>query len=304
MTADNRKGIILAGGLGTRLHPLTITTSKQLLPVYDKPMIYYSLSTLLLAGIRDIVLISSPAALPQFKSLMGDGSNWGIALKYVEQANPNGIAEALILSEDHITGNPSALMLGDNIFFGNGFTGLLRDAAKQSSGATVFSYRVSDPSSYGIVTIDKEGNAVSLEEKPKNPQSDLAVTGLYFYDENALDIARNIKPSARGELEITAVNQVYLERRQLAVRQLHRGFAWFDAGTIDDLMGAGDFVRQIEKRQGQKISCPEEIALKQGWLSVDDLETLVSSQKPSEYNKYLAAIISEHRLEADWIKSS
>lgn len=290
-----RKGIVLAGGLGTRLHPLTTVTSKQLLPVYDKPMIYYSLSILLLAGIRHIVLISSPLALPQFKTLLGDGSEWGIKLDYIEQPDPNGIAEALILSEDHIKGHPSVLILGDNIFYGNGLTGFLNDADKRSTGATVFSYRVSNPKSYGIVEVDKEGKALSIEEKPEAPKSNLAVTGLYFYDEQVLDIAKNVTPSARGELEITAVNDVYLEKGELFVAPLYRGFAWFDAGTIDDLMAASEFVRQIEKRQGQKICCPEEICLSRGWITLDDLDSMLEMRKGSEYNNYLRELSIEHR---------
>lgn len=290
-----RKGIVLAGGLGTRLHPLTTVTSKQLLPVYDKPMIYYSLSILLLAGIRHIVLISSPLALPQFKTLLGDGSEWGIKLDYIEQPNPNGIAEALILAEDHIKGHPSVLILGDNIFYGNGLTGFLNNADKRSTGATVFSYRVSNPKSYGIVEVDKEGKALSIEEKPEAPKSNLAVTGLYFYDEQVLDIAKNVTTSARGELEITAVNDVYLEKGELFVAPLYRGFAWFDAGTIDDLMAASEFVRQIEKRQGQKICCPEEICLSQGWITLDDIDSMVAMRKGSEYNKYLREFSIEHR---------
>lgn len=293
MYSSKRVGIILAGGLGTRLHPLTLTTSKQLLPVYDKPMIYYSLSTLLLAGIREIVLISSPQALPQFQSLLGDGSNWGIKLSYIEQANPNGIAEALLLAEKHIEGKLSVLMLGDNIFYGNGLTHFLRQADNIEKGATVFSYRVSDPQSYGIVTLDSQGKAASIEEKPKEPKSNLAITGLYFYDEQALQIAKSVVPSARGELEITSVNQAYLEQGNLHVQSLYRGFAWFDAGTIDDLMGAADFVRQIEKRQGQKICCPEEICLYNGWVSTNDLKQYITTQKTSDYNNYILDVINE-----------
>jgi glucose-1-phosphate thymidylyltransferase len=293
--SSKRKGIILAGGLGTRLHPLTKFTSKQLLPVYDKPMIFYSLSVLLLAGIRDVVLITSPHSLAQFKELLGDGSDWGIKLNYVEQAKPNGIAEALILSEDHIKGKPCALILGDNIFYGNGLTPFLNKADERQQGATVFSYRVSDPGSYGVVKIDENGKALSIEEKPENPQSNLAVTGLYFYDEQVLDIAKNIQPSARGELEITAVNRQYLKQDQLFVTPLQRGFAWFDAGTIDDLMAASEFVCQIEKRQGQKICCPEEICLLREWITNDQLEALLKKQQGSEYNRYLYDLITERR---------
>lgn len=290
-----RKGIVLAGGLGTRLHPLTAVTSKQLLPVYDKPMIYYSVSILLLAGIKDITLISSPQALPQFRNLLGDGSEWGIKLRYIEQANPNGIAEALILAEDHIKGHPCALMLGDNIFYGNGLTSFLKKANDREDGATVFSYRVGSPSAYGIIEVDSEGKAISIEEKPKEPKSNLAVTGLYFYDENALEIARTIKPSARGELEITAVNAEYLNRDSLYVAPLYRGFAWFDAGTIDDLMSASEFVRQIEKRQGQKICCPEEICLNNGWITLDDLDTGLNQRGQSDYYNYLRDLVAEQK---------
>ena len=293
---SHRKGIVLAGGLGTRLHPLTTVTSKQLLPVYDKPMIYYSLSMLLLSGINDIVLISSPQALPQFRDLLGDGSEWGIKLDYIAQANPNGIAEALILAEDHIKGNPSTLILGDNIFYGNGLTGFLEESDARTNGATVFSYRVSDPHSYGIVEVDSEGKAVSIEEKPTHPKSNLAVTGLYFYDEKALDIAKNITPSARGELEITAVNEEYLKRGEMYVAPLHRGFAWFDAGTIDDLMAASEFVRQIEKRQGQKICCPEEICMFREWITTGDVETMLAARKDSEYNRYLRDLVAERQV--------
>ncbi|MEM7069985.1 MAG: glucose-1-phosphate thymidylyltransferase RfbA [Pseudomonadota bacterium] len=289
----NRKGILLAGGLGTRLHPLTTVTSKQLLPVYDKPMIYYSLSILLLAGINDIVLISSPQALPQFRNLLGDGSNWGISISYIEQPNPNGIAEALILSEDHIKGHPSTLILGDNIFYGNGLTGFLKEADNREAGATVFTYRVRDPSSYGIVEMDQQGKAISIAEKPTTPKSNLAVTGLYFYDEQAVDIAKKITPSDRGELEITAVNEVYLKRGMLNVAPLYRGFAWFDAGTIDDLMAASEFVRQIEVRQGQKICCPEEICVARDWMSIQQLENQLASMRSSEYNNYLHDLVLE-----------
>lgn len=295
MIVSKRVGIVLAGGLGTRLHPLTLVTSKQLLPVYDKPMIYYSISTLLLAGIREIVLISSPQALPQFKVLLGDGSEWGIKLTYIEQPNPNGIAEALLLANKYIKGKPSVLILGDNIFYGNGLTGYLSKADASKKGASVFAYRVNDPTSYGIVTLDRSGKPVSIVEKPKDPSSNLAVTGLYFYDEQALEIARNVTPGPRGELEITSVNQAYLDQQNLAVQTLYRGFAWFDAGTIDDLMGAADFVRQIEKRQGQKICCPEEICLNNGWINEDDLEALISTKKASDYNGYVQSVINERR---------
>ena len=293
MTCSRRKGIILAGGLGTRLHPLTRVTSKQLLPVYDKPMIYYSLSTLLLAGIRDIVLISSPQSLPQFKELLGDGSIWGIKLEYVEQPNPNGIAEALILAEYKTKGFPSVLILGDNIFFGNGLTEILKAADEREDGATVLSYRVLNPEAYGVVDVDENGIALSIEEKPKIPTSNNAVTGLYFYDEAAAEIAKNIKPGVRGELEITDVNEVYLNRGKLNVQMLYRGFAWFDAGTIDALMDASEFIRQIEKRQVQKIGCPEEIVFGKGWISISNLEEIAREGKPGDYRRYLEMLINE-----------
>lgn len=291
--APPRKGIILAGGHGTRLHPLTKVISKQLLPVYDKPMIFYPMSTLMLAGIRDIAVISSPNALPSFRELLGDGSNWGVKLTYVEQANPNGIAEAFLLCEDHIKGHKSALVLGDNIFFGNGFTGLLREAGANTNGASIFSHRVSNPSDYCVVDVDDDHNAVRLVEKPKNPTSNLTVPGLYFYDERVLEIARTIKPSERGELEITSVNQEYLRLKALKIINLFRGFAWFDAGTIDSLMDASDFVRQIERRQGVKISCLEEIALQNGWIGTAELKSAVARLKDNAFSDYLNMLVSE-----------
>ncbi len=296
MNWSDRKGIVLAGGLGTRLHPLTVATSKQLLPVYDKPMIYYPISTLLLAGIRDVLLISTPQALPQFRELLGDGSEWGMKMSYVEQEKPSGIAEALILGEEHLAGGPGVLILGDNIFFGNGLTGMLRAADQRTSGATIFSYRVNDPSAYGIVAVDLEGKALSLEEKPRLPASNLAVTGLYFYDGKASSIARTITPSARGELEITSVNQKYLELGELHVTHLYRGFSWFDAGTVEALLDAADFIRHIELRQGLKVSCPEEICLNNGWISPDEMEALAGRRPNAAYSQYLQMVAAEVRL--------
>lgn len=296
MTESRRKGIILAGGLGTRLHPLTRVTSKQLLPVYDKPMIYYSLSTLLLAGVREIVLISSPEALPQFKTLLGDGSDWGVKLVFVEQAHPNGLAEALILAEPHTAGHPTVMILGDNIFFGNGLTKFLRDADATDTGATIFCYRVKNPRQYGVVNVDASGTPTELVEKPENPQSNLAITGLYFYDEMAPALAKKVTPSARGELEITSVNQMYLEMGKLSLKTLYRGFAWFDAGTVDDLMDASDFIRHIERRQDIKISCPEEIVFRNGWIDRDGLGALAARFKPGTYGNYLRMILADDAL--------
>ncbi len=295
MKVSRRKGIVLAGGLGTRLHPLTMVTSKQLLPVYDKPMIYYSLSTLLLAGIRDVLLISTPQALPQFRQLLGDGSDWGIRLDYAEQAKPAGIAQSLIIGEQHLAGGPGVLILGDNIFFGNGLTGMLAQADSRTDGATVFSYRVRDPSAYGIVTIDAEGRATAIEEKPAEPKSNFAVTGLYFYDSKAPALARKIKPSARGELEITTLYQHYLEMGELHVVNLYRGFSWFDAGTVEALLDAADFIRHIELRQGQKISCPEEICLNNGWIEPERLDELAQRRNGSAYSDYLRLVANEVR---------
>ncbi len=295
MIESERKGIILAGGLGTRLHPLTSVVSKQLLPVYDKPMIYYSLSTLLLTGIRDILIITTPEALPLFKRLLGDGSEWGIRLSYKEQARPAGLAQALIIGEGHIDNGPSVLILGDNIFFGNGITDILRQADANTTGATIFSYRVSDGSAYGIVTTDENGKAIAIEEKPEKPQSNLAVTGLYFYDADAPEFARNVKPSSRGELEITSVNQHYLELGKLHVSNLYRGFVWFDAGTIDMLVEAANFIRHIEARQGQKIACPEEICLSNGWIDGQQIRKLAEQRGNCAYGQYLHAICDEHR---------
>ncbi|NSY19543.1 glucose-1-phosphate thymidylyltransferase RfbA [Neorhizobium sp. AL 9.2.2] len=284
------KGIILAGGSGTRLHPMTLVTSKQLMPVYDKPMIYYPLSTLMLAGIRDILIISTPHDLPHFQRLLGDGSAWGISLSYAEQPSPDGLAQAYIIGADFVGSDPSCLILGDNIFYGHGITDLFKNAATRAEGATVFAYHVQDPERYGVVEFDKAMKAISIEEKPQAPRSNWAVTGLYFYDKDVVNIAADLKPSARGELEITDVNRVYLNRGNLSVEQMGRGYAWLDTGTPDSLSEAGEFVGTLQKRQGIKINCPEEIAYRSGFIGASELEALGRKLGKSEYGKYLLAV--------------
>ena len=293
MTATQRKGIILAGGSGTRLHPATLAMSKQLLPVYDKPMVYYPLATLMLAGIREILLISTPQDTPRFEALLGDGAQWGLDIRYCVQPSPDGLAQAFILGREFIDGRPSALVLGDNIFHGHALQDLLRAAAQRTDGASVFAYHVHDPERYGVVAFDEQRRALSIEEKPKTPQSNYAVTGLYFYDAQVCEIAASIKPAPRGELEITDVNATYLRQNQLNVEIMGRGFAWLDPGTHDSLLEAGQFIATLERRQGLKVACPEEIAYRSGWIDAGQLEALAAPMLKNGYGQYLKRILSD-----------
>jgi glucose-1-phosphate thymidylyltransferase len=286
-----RKGIILAGGSGTRLYPVTHTISKQLLPVYDKPMIYYPLTTLMLGDIHDILIISTPQDLPQFENLLGDGSQWGLELSYTVQPSPDGLAQAFILGADFIGDDVSTLILGDNIFYGHNLERLLHSANTRESGATVFAYHVNDPERYGVAEFNTDNQVISLEEKPQRPKSNYAVTGLYFYDQKVVELANNLKPSARGELEITDLNKLYLDKNELFIEMMDRGYAWLDTGTHDSLLDAGQFISTIENRQGLKVACPEEIAYRKGWITKTDLETLAKPLLKNQYGEYLLKLI-------------